>query len=166
MVVGALAGVNAHGLIVQLCHGHQMGTMLGVVVLHVGGVLEVVGVVLPLFHSGVGDHIVAIFHDFQGNALFLQGFDHLLEDFGVGGGGSAHPQGDGLAVVGGFVGLALFLSGGGGGAAGGQAQSHGQGQEQCKDLFHVGCFLLQENVWVEPGGSFISGACPFWWTAN
>src|SRR5699024_4761915 len=57
---GGLAGVDAHGLDVDAGHAHQMGAPGLVELLQIGQVLEVVGVLVPVLHGGVGHHIVAV----------------------------------------------------------------------------------------------------------
>ena len=153
----ALAGVDAHGLIVDGAGVDQMGVALGVEVVHVGDVLEEVGVDFPFFHSGVGENVVVVGDDLQGDALLGQHVDHLLQDLLVGGGGSADLQGDRLAGGAGiFFGFGLA---GGSAAAGSQTQAQDQGRSKGKKLFHGMGSSLKEL-------GFISDACPFWWTAN
>ena len=117
---------------------HQVGASLSVEVLHVGDVLEEVGVILPFLHGGVGHDIVVVGADLQGDALLSQVVHHLLQDLLVGGGGGAHGEGDGLAGLGGVVG-GVGAGVGGVTAAGGQTQAQGEGHGQCKKLLHVGC---------------------------
>ena len=105
----ALAGIDAHGLIVDGAGVHQVSASLSVEVFHVGDVLEEVGVILPFLHGGVGHDIVVVGADLQGDALLSQVVHHLLQDLLVGG------------------------------AAGGQTQAQGEGHGQCKKLLHVGC---------------------------
>ena len=129
----ALAGIDAHGLIVDGAGVDQVGAPLGVEVIHVGDVLEEVGVVHPFLHGGVGGNVVVVGDDLQGDALLSQGIHHLLQDLLVGSGGGAHLQGDGLAA--GLLGVGGLL-GGGFTAAGSQTQAQDQGHGECKKLLH------------------------------
>ena len=102
-------------------HADQVGAVLLIEIVHVGDVLEVVGIQFALFHGVVGDHIVVEFLDDQGVALFGHQFLGDLQNFTVGRGGGA--DGDGLS-------FGLF-------AAGGQGQQQADCQQQnSNSLFH------------------------------
>ena len=101
---------------------HQVGAVAGVEVVHVGDVLEVVGVQLAVLHVVVGQHVVIVIHNLQGDAVLGQDLLGLLQDLGVGRGGRAHLQG----------GLLLAAAGG----QQGQAQRRRQSQGQ-SFLFHI-----------------------------
>ena len=98
----------------------QMGAVFFIEAVHVGDVLEVVGIQLALFQRGVGDDVVFELDDLQSVAFLGQDLLGDLQDLGVGSGGCADL--DGLVV--------------GGTAAGGQSQNQGQGQNQSNDLLH------------------------------
>ncbi len=70
-------------------HGMQLGALLGIEVIHVGLVLEVVGIQLAAVQGDVGLHVVGILHDFKIDALFLQDRGRSLENFGMGRRGGA-----------------------------------------------------------------------------
>ena len=122
---------------------HQMGAAGGVEVIQIRDVLEVVGVLIAVLHSGIGHHIVAVLVDLQVDALLGQNGYALLQDLGVGGGRGSYVQSDGLLrlrrllglrVIGG-VGLGRVI---GLAAAGGEGQGQRQGQQSGKNLvFHV-----------------------------
>ena len=118
-----------------------MGAFLLVEALQIGDVLEVVGVFLALFHSGVGNDVIAVLMDLQVNALLSQNIHHLLQDLGVGGGGGGHVQHHRLGGLSGRFGgsrsRGFFLFG----AAGGQGQAQHQGQSQGQKLLVHHCFL-------------------------
>ena len=121
-------------------HAHQVGAVLSVEVVQIGDVLEVVGVLGALFHSGVGDHIVAVDMDFQVDALLGQNGHALLQNFGVGRGGGGHVQNGGLRGLSRSFGFSRGLGLGGGlllgAAAGGQRQAQHQGQCQSQQFLH------------------------------
>ena len=124
---------------------HQVGAVVGVEAVHVGDVLEVVGVQLTLLHGGVGHDVVIKLRDFQGVALFGQDFLGHFQDFGVGGGGGAHL--DGLAV-----GLA---------GAGAQRQHQENRQRQGDEsLFHCLVPLFFLLVWLIRRSVFTQRAVP------
>ena len=77
----------------DLGHAHQVGAVAGIEVVHVGDVLEVVGVNGAVLHRLVGHDVVVEGLDLQGVSLF--GHDVLghLQNAGVGSGGSAHHHG-------------------------------------------------------------------------
>ena len=114
----------------DLSHADQMGAMLGVEVVHVGDVLEVVGIIFAGLHRLVGNVVVVILHDLQGDALLSQDGRHLFQNFRVGSGGGAHLEGDGIAA---FVIAA---------AAGQQGQAGRAGQRQGKNFLFHSCKLL------------------------
>ena len=90
---------------------HQMGAAGGVEVVQIRNVLEVVGVLLAVLNSGVGNHIVAVLVDLQVDALLGQNGYALLQDLGVGRGRSGHVQGDSLLSIGGLLGLSVVSGG-------------------------------------------------------
>ena len=96
---GALAGVDAEGLIVQVGHADQVGAVVGVEVVHVGDVLKVVGVQLSVLHIGVGQHIVVVGHDLQRDVILGQDLLYHLQNLGVGRRGGAHLDGGGLLAA-------------------------------------------------------------------
>ena len=106
----------------DLGHAHQVGAVAGIEVVHVGDVLEVVGVNGAVLHRLVGHDVVVEGLDLQGVSLF--GHDVLghLQNASVGGGGSAYHHG-----------LVVFLAA----AASQQGQSGRTGQGQSQNLlFH------------------------------
>ena len=105
-----------------------MGAVLGVELIHVGDVLEVVGVQGAVLQGVVGGHVVVVLHDVQCVPVLGQGVLDLLEDGRVGGGGGADL--DGLAP-------AIARA-----AAGGQRQDQGKGQHKCNQLLFHHDFLL------------------------
>ena len=81
---------------------HQVGALLLVEAVEVGGVLEVVGVDLAVLGGGVGQDVVGELLDLEGPAVLLELLlDRAVQDFGVGGGGGGH--GDLLVIGGGLV---------------------------------------------------------------
>ena len=121
---------------------HQVGAVLFIEVVQIRNVLEVVGVILAVFNSGVGDDIVAVLGDLQVDALLSQDGHALLQDLSVGRGRSADLQGDGLLIFSGLLGLGIVVGVLGGSlvlaAAGGQRQRQGQGQQSGQNLvLHV-----------------------------
>ena len=76
----------------DLGRAHQVGAIALVELIHVGDVLEVVGVQGAVLHGQVGLDIVVELHDLQGNALLRQQVFHHFQNLGVGGGGGAHLQ--------------------------------------------------------------------------
>ena len=118
-----------------------MGAALGVEVIQIGDVLEVVGVLLTVLHSGVGDHIVAVLMDLQVNTLLCQNGNALFQNFGVGRGRGGYVQRHGLLIFGGLLRLGVAVGGVIGlAAAGGQGQGEGQGQQSGKNLVFHGSF--------------------------
>ena len=73
-----------------------MGAVLGIEVLQIGQVLEVVGVHGTVVNHSVGNNIVVVDLDVQGDVLGGQDLLGDLQDLGVGRGGSGH--GDGLTL--------------------------------------------------------------------
>ena len=114
------SGVDAEGLIVHGAHGHDVGVVLGVEGVKIGGVLEVVGVQTPVLHGQVGLNIVGVLHDLQSDAFLLEELGGLPQDLRMGGDAGAHLQG------------VLFL------AAGGEGEDKNEGQDDGDGLFH-GC---------------------------
>ena len=106
----------------QARHADQMGAAVLVEIVHVGDVLEVVGIQLAVLHVVVGQHVVVVIHDLQGDALLGQDLLGLLQDLGVGRGGRAHLQGGPLLAA--------------AGGQQGQAQRRRQSQGQ-SFLFHI-----------------------------
>ena len=140
----ALARVDAERLVVDGAYADQMGAVLGVEAVQIGGVLEVVGVHLTVFGDEVGLDVVAEFLDLQRDALLGEDVLGNLQNLGVGRGGSGNDQLGTGEVVGAFgsgaVNRGAVSSGGGsslrgcGGrgcgrrAAGGKAQGQGCGK--------------------------------------
>ena len=128
--------------------GNEVRAVAGIEAVQIRGVLEVVGVELAVFKSGVGQNVIIENNDLEIVAfLGEEGLD-LLKDLGVRGGGSA--DGDGL-FRGGLFGRGFgrsFRSGsfgsgggfrggrGGGGAAGGQREQQRESEDNRKNLFH------------------------------
>ena len=152
---GGLAGIQAEGLVVNLSGADQVGAVADVELVHVGDVLEVVGVQLTALHRQVGLDVVVELHDLQGDALLSQDALGYLQDLSVGGGSGADLNGGalqrggvlhsgGLGVAGGGLGITGGGVGGAGvaaAAAGQQAERQSAGQEQRDKLLH-GTFLL------------------------
>ena len=95
--------INAERLIVDGGHGHQIGALLFIEVVQIGGVLEVVGVDFAAVYNQVGLHIVFKLGDLQRPALFGKKLCGLCQNFRVGRGRSGH--GDGALGLYGFCGL-------------------------------------------------------------
>ena len=164
--VVALARVDAERLVVDGADADQMGAVLLVEALEVGGVLEVVGVDLATLGDQVGLDVVAELDNFQGDALLGQDVLGSVQDLGMGRGGSGNLQG-GAGQVGGLLrgglagGSSLALGGGGalssgrgsGRTAGGQAQGQGTGQGNRNQLFHSRCLLFMCVFMCECVGS-------------
>ena len=72
-----------------------MGALFGVEVIKIGGVLEVVGVNGAVLHDGVGNNVVVVGLNVEGDVLFGKDLFGDLEDLGVGRGGGG--DGDGVA---------------------------------------------------------------------
>ena len=104
-----------------------MGTLLFVEVIHIGLVLEEVGVQIAAFHGQVWLHIVGVFDDLQIHSLGLEILLHLSQNLSMGSGASAHLQFYQLAVVSGFVVPA---------ATGHHAQTQQSAQGNNQYLFH------------------------------
>ena len=84
-------------------HGDQIGALLFIEVVQIGGVLEVVGVDFAAVHHQIGLHIVLKLGDLQRPALFGKKLCGFGEDLRVGRGRSGH--GDGAFFRYGFRGL-------------------------------------------------------------
>ena len=141
----ALARIDAERLIVDSADADQMGAVLLVKAVKVGGVLEVVGIDLAALGDKVGLHIVAELNDLQVDALLGQNLLGHIQDLGMGRGGGGDLQGRAgqLAGFGGGLrstGSSAFsggsLGGGGGGAAGGEAQGQSSGKRCRNEFFH------------------------------
>ena len=74
-------------------HGDQIGALLFIEVVQIGGVLEVVGVDFAAVHHQIGLHIVLKLGDLQRPALFGQELCGLCQDLRVGRGRSGHGDG-------------------------------------------------------------------------
>ena len=131
-----------------------MGAVVGVVAVHVGDVLEVVGVQRAVLHAVVGGVVVVDGLNLQGDALLGQHVHHLLQDLHVGGGGGAHADGD-VRRGGGGLGAGVAVNGSLGVAAGGlvvgaaagqQGQADRAGQRQGKDLLFHNAILLHQKI--------------------
>ena len=81
-------------------HGHQVGTLLFIEIVQIGGVLEIVGVDFAAVYNQVGLHIVLKLGDLQRPALFGKKLCGFGEDLRVGRGRSGH--GDGALGLYGF----------------------------------------------------------------
>ena len=103
----------------NLGNAYQVGLVLGVEGVKIGLMLEVVGIHFPVFHHGVGNHIVGILGDLQGPAVLGKNVAGDFQDLRVGDGRSGH--GDDL----------VFLLG-----TGAQAQDQSQAKNNCKYFFH------------------------------
>ena len=137
--------------------GDEISAVGGVEAVHIGGVLEVVGVQGAVLQGGVGQYIVVIDHDLQVNALLGQGGLDDLQQLAVRCGAGADDQldrlgGGDLLRRGGSLSGRGFGSGrggggcsrcGGGGAAGGEAQDDDEREYKGENLFHF-CFLLSK----------------------
>ena len=99
----------------------QMGAVFLVIVVHVGDVLEVVGVDGAVLGGVVGGAVVGELHDFQRDVLFGEDVLDHGQNLGVGGGGGAY-----------FQGGALLLA-----AAGEKGEGQGAGEGQSGQLFDV-----------------------------
>ena len=90
---GLLAAVEAHGLNVNGGNRNDVGTVLGIEIIKVRGVLEVVGVHGAVFDDGVGHDVVVVGLDIEGDVLL--GKDRLgnLKDLSVRGRGSGNRDG-------------------------------------------------------------------------
>ena len=112
-----------------------MGAPLVVEVVHVGDVLEVVGVQRAVLQGGVGGHIVVKLLDVQGVPVGLHQLLGNLQNGGVGSGSRADGHGlaacaAGIVAAGGvtaIAGVTAVVSRAAVAAAGGQSQDHGQG---------------------------------------
>ena len=152
----ALARIDAERLIVDRADADQMGAVLLVEAVEVGGVLEVVGVNLTALGDEVGLDVVAELNNLEVDALLGQDLLGHVQDLGVGRGGGGDLQGrtGQLTGLGGGLGSrgrssrALGGSGLGGGsdgigrsggAAGGQRQGQRSG-ERCRNQFFHGKF--------------------------
>ena len=80
---GLGAAVQSHGLDVDRCHGDDVGTLLSVEVIEVGGVLEVVCENGAVFNNVVGNNIVAVGLDVEGDVLLGEDLLYDLEDLCV-----------------------------------------------------------------------------------
>lgn len=130
------AGVQTERLIVDVADAHQMRAVAFVEPVHVGDVLEVIGVEGAVLYRSVRRDVVIEHCDFQIDILLGQDRLHNLKDFSVGCRCGADLNGDGFCVVvvaagaGGLVGI----------AAAGRQQAQGQSrcQSNCGELlqFH------------------------------
>ena len=100
----------------------------GIEIIQIGDVLEVVGVLVAVLHSGVGDHIVAVLVDYQINSLLLQNGNALLENLSVGSGRSGHSQRNSLRGV--CVAAGIIIGGVRAAIAAAGCKRKGQGQSQ------------------------------------
>ena len=152
--VAALARVDAERLIVDSADADEVGAVLLVEAVEVGGVLEVVSVNLAVLGHKVGLDVIAELNDLKVDALLRQNLLGHIQDLGVGRGGGGDLQGRAGQVAGGLGSLRRScgalgggslrrsgLGGGSGGAAGGQAQGQGSG-ERCRNQFFHGSNLL------------------------
>lgn len=80
---GLSAAVQAHGLDVDGCHGDDVGALLSVEVVEVGGVLEVVCQNSAVFNDVVGNDVVAVGLDIKGDVLLGEDLLCDLEDLRV-----------------------------------------------------------------------------------
>ena len=149
--VRGLACVDAEGLVVYFAYRYQMGAVLLVEVLEVRGMLEVVGVQIPLLQCGVGQHIVGELHHLKVIARRLELILYSIEYLRMGGDGSAYLD---LYKLGGSGALGRFGSGGVGRGrlrlgAGREGQRQYKGQYDCDQLFHF-VFLLKnyKNLYI------------------
>ena len=84
--------------------------------------LEEIGEQFAGLHGGVGKDVIAVNIDFQRVALFFQVVFHGCQDFSVGDGAGAHP--DGVRIV----------------FTGGEAEQQDGGEAQCNEFqkaFHI-----------------------------
>src|SRR5690606_26227136 len=77
---------------VHQTHGDQVGAALLVVSIHIGLVLEEVGIQLTVDHLRIGLHIVGEHLDLEFHAFLGQGWLHEFEQFRVRHGGGRHAE--------------------------------------------------------------------------
>ena len=77
-------------------NGNDVGAIFGVEVIEIGGVLEVVGENGAIFYHIIGDNVVAVFLNIQGDVLCSQDILGNSKDLSMRSGRSGHR--DGLAA--------------------------------------------------------------------
>ena len=97
-------------------HAHEVGSVVLVELREIGLVLEEIGEQFAGLHGGVGKDVIAVNVDFQRVALFFQVVFHGCQDFSVGDGAGAHP--DGVRIV----------------FTGGEAEQQDGGEAQCNEF--------------------------------
>ena len=142
----------------------QVGAVAGVELVHVGDMLEVVGVQVAVLHRGVGLNVVVEDRDLQGDALLGQQLLDHLQDLGVGRGRGSYLKNGTFQAAGlGRAGLRRGrLRGGGSGgaavaAAGQQAERQHAGEEQRDKFFHVAFSFFKKCYTTEAAGPSPAG---------
>ena len=87
---GVLFGINAHRKGHRPGHAHELVAPVGHLLVQIGLVLVAVGLQVARGQRGIGLHVVAEFHHFNGQPLRGGVLFHLFHDFGVRAGGGAH----------------------------------------------------------------------------